>query len=107
METETQKENKVVAWEILKQLGGNRFIAMTGAKNFLRDDNKQLIAFKIGRNSKSINHVRITLNSMDTYDMEFINIRAGKIKIISEVEGVYNDQLQDIFTQKTGMYTHL
>jgi len=107
METETQKENKVVAWEILKQLGGNRFIAMTGAKNFLRDDNKQLIAFKIGRNSKSINHVRITLNSMDTYDMEFLMIRAGKITIKSQAKGIYNDQLQDIFTEHTGLYTHL
>jgi len=104
---EENKESSFSAGEILKQLGGNKFIAMTGAKNFIRDDNKKLISFKIGRNCSGINYVKITLNSMDTYDMEFINIRAGKITIKSQAEGVYNDQLQSIFTEHTGMYTHL
>lgn len=95
------------AGEVLKQLGGNRFIAMTGAKDFFKDDKKQLMGFKIGRNSKGVNYVKITLNSMDTHDMEFINIRNFKITVKSEAKGVYNDMLQEIFTQHTGMYTSL
>ena len=93
---------------VLKQLGGNRFIAMTGAKNFIRDDKKQQISFKIGKNSKGITHVRITLNSMDTYDMEFLSIRGTSMpKVKSKARGVYNDMLQDIFTEHTGLYTSL
>lgn len=95
------------AGEVLRQLGGNRFIAMTGAKNFVKDDDKQMIGFKIGRNAKNVNYVRITLNSMDTYDVEFLNINVNRVKTVSKVEGVYNDQLQEIFTENTGMATRL
>lgn len=95
------------AGEILRQLGGNRFIAMTGAKDFAKDDAKNEIVFKIGRNAKSVNYVRIKLTPMDTYDMEFLNVSVKGIKVKSKVEGVYNDQLQDIFTENTGMYTQL
>ena len=95
------------AGEVLRQLGGNKFIAMTGAKDFVRDDAQQKISFKIGRNAKSINYVTITLNSMDTYDIVFLRARAGKITVVSKVDGIYNDQLQDVFTEHTGLYTHL
>ena len=92
---------------VLKQLGGNKFIAMTGAKDFVKDESKAMIGFKIGRNCSNINYVKITLNSMDLYDLEFINIRKFKITVKNKVDGVCCDQLQDIFTQYTGMETHL
>jgi hypothetical protein len=95
------------AEQVLTQLGGNRFIAMTGAKNFVKSENDNFIAFKIGRNSKGINYVRIRLNSMDLYDMEFISIRAGVIKIKSTAENIYNDMLETAFTNHTGLYTRL
>jgi len=89
----------------LKQLGGNKFIAMTGAKQF--SFGKQGLGFRIGKNSKSINYVRVDLKSNDLYDMEFIRIRGTKIKVVKKVTGVYNDQLQKIFTKHTGLYTSL
>ena len=89
----------------LKQLGGNKFIAMTGAKQF--SFGKQGLGFRIGKNSKSINYVRVDLKSNDLYDMEFIRIRGTKIKVVKKVTGVYNDQLQKIFTKHTGLYTRL
>jgi len=92
---------------VLQQLGGNRFIAMTGAKNFQKDDKKQLLRFNIGRNAKHINWVEIRLNSMDTYDIEFLDVSIKKRKVVDKVDGIYNDQLQDVFTAHTGMYTHL
>jgi hypothetical protein len=95
------------AGEVLRQLGGNRFIAMTGAKDFVKDDKEQMIGFKIGRNAKNVSHVRIKLNSMDTYDVEFLSIRNGNVTVKSKVDGIYNDQLQEVFTEHTGMYTHL
>ena len=63
--------------------------------------------FKIGRNSKGVNHARINLNSMDTYDVEFISIRGDKMTVKSEVKGVYADMLRDVFEQHTGLRTSL
>jgi len=91
---------------ILKQLGGNKFIAMTGAKN-LGTSTKKDLSFSIGRNSKGVTHVIIKLTSMDLYDMEFINMRGPKRKVIKKVKGVYADMLQKIFTKYTGLRTRL
>jgi hypothetical protein len=103
------KEGKLtesrVAKTILQQLGGNKFIAMTGAKN-LGASNKSL-SMKIGRNSKSINYVVITLKSSDLYDVEFIRIRGAKRTVVKKLKGVYADQLQTMFTKYTGMRTSL
>ena len=94
-----------IAKTILQQLGGNKFIAMTGAKN-LGASNKSL-SMKIGRNSKSINYVVITLKSSDLYEMEFIRMRGAKRTVVKKVKGVYADQLQTMFTKYTGMNTRL
>ncbi len=94
-----------VAKIILQQLGGNKFIAMTGAKN-LGASGKSL-SMKIGRNSKSISHVVITLKSSDLYDMEFIRMRGTSRKVVKKVTGVYNDMLGKIFTKYTGLRVRL
>ena len=104
VESVNERMDKRQSAETLKQLGGNKFIAMTGAKNF--GFGSKGMVFKIGRNSKGVNYVRIDLRN-DLYDMEFIQMRAGKEKIKSKIKGVYNDQLQKIFTKHTGMYTRL
>jgi len=99
--------NEWKAEEVLKQLGGRKFIAMTGAKNFVKNDKERSITFKIPKAKSGITHVKITLTSMDVYNVEFISVRGTKIKKVKEVKGIYNDQLQKIFTQYTGLYTSL
>ena len=94
-----------VAQEILNQLGGNKFIAMTGSKNFGSD--KNTLSMKLTRNASSANYLRITLNSMDTYDMEFISVRGASRKVKKTYNGIYGDQLQSLFTEATGLYTSL
>ena len=79
---------------------------MTGAKN-LGTSTKKDLSFNIGRNSKGVTHVIIKLTSMDLYDMEFINMRGPKRKVIKKVKGVYADMLQKIFTKYTGLRTRL
>jgi hypothetical protein len=101
------KRQDFSAGTILQQLGGRRFIAMTGAKNFVKDDKNQTIMFRIPRAKEGINYVKIKLTSMDLYDMEFGMIRGMKIFKKKEYKGVYNDQLQELFTQATGLYTSL
>jgi len=100
-----------VATIILQQLGGNKFIAMTGAKNLVSDG--QSLNFKLPNNfaKKGINFVKITLMPTDTYKMVFSKITwkgyVPTVKPIQEYTDVYNDQLQTLFTEATGLDTHL
>jgi hypothetical protein len=93
-----------IATEILKQLGGNRFIAMTGAKNLI--DAGEGLRFAIP-NSNGINRVEITLEPGDTYRVTFtkFNARSLATRIVHTVGNVYCDQLQELFTNQTGLYT--
>ena len=104
-ESVNERMDKRQAGELIKQLGGNRFIAMTGAKNFVVGPKGA--GFKIGKNSKGINYVRIDLDGRDLYNMEFIQARGGNMKIKAKEKGVYFDQLRKLFTKNTGMYTTL
>jgi len=95
----------------LQQLGGRRFIAMTGAKNLTHDKNGTVLCMQIGRNSAKVKWVRITLTADDLYTMEFLGEKGrgfdSQVIEIAQYEGVYCDMLQPIFTKVTGMYTHL
>ena len=104
-----------VANTILSQLGGARFIAFTGSKNLVGDDNS--LSMKLARNKSKANRLKITLTSMDDYTMEFTrqtnghftrnyNWIDGKTETIKKLTGIYCDQLQDIFEATTGLYTH-
>ena len=95
-----------VAKEILETLGGNKFRVMTGAKNFMGFSNG--LVMKIGRNSSNSNYLKITLNSMDLYDMKFCKLtRKFEEKSVTEYSDVYNDMLTEVFEKHTGMYTKL
>jgi hypothetical protein len=98
--------NMSVAKTILEQLGGNKFRMMTGAKNFMSF--AEGLVMKIGRNSSNSNYLKITLNSMDLYDMEFAKVtKMGEKKSVTEYKNVYNDLMRGTFTAHTGMYTSL
>ena len=98
--------NLKVAETILEQLGGNKFCVMTGAKNL--GGTEDSLSMKIGRNSSNSNYLKITLNSMDLYDMEFCKLtRMGEKKSVTEYSDVYNDMLTEVFEKHTGMYTSL
>jgi len=105
--TMSAQTDKTVATEILRQLGGGRFIAMTGSKYFACDNTS--LSFKVGaRCAKGITHVKITLNSLDLYDVEFLRVWSNSpVKTIATHCGLYNDMLQSTFTKETGLYTHL
>ena len=104
---ESVNEARLDPKQLLQQLGGNKFIAMTGAKNLAVDKSKNELHMKIGRNSKSISHVIIKLTSGDLYNMEFLSIRGSSRKIKSKEKGVYADQLGKMFTKNTGLNVRL
>ena len=96
-----------VAKTILKQLGGNKFAVMTGAKNFV--DCGDALSMRIGRNKTSSNYyLKITLNMMDLYDVRFSRVSPkGGERSVTEYNNIFNDQLVEVFEKHTGMYTKL
>jgi len=95
-----------VATAILDQLGGHRFIAMTGSYNFISDTNSLLMHLR--RNRSGSQYLKITLNGMDTYDLTFTRFnRNQELIVVKELNGYYDDMLQQAFTEVTGMATHL
>lgn len=94
-----------IAQTILAQLGGNRFLAMTGASSLSYGDKN--LTFRVGKNEKKVKAVRITLQDDDTYSMEFLSIRKLEVKTLSRADMVYCDNLQEVFTNHTGLYTRL
>ena len=102
-----KEEYEFDANTLLQQLGGNKFMVMTGAKNLMVDKKEKSLHMRIGKNSKGINHVKITYMPDDTYKMDFGRIRKMDYKVVRSVTGVYAEALQDVFTEVTGMYTSL
>ena len=112
---------KTVPQIILDQLGGNRFLVMTGCHHLVGDTDRNSLRMTIPRNASRANRLEVVLKPDDTYRMEFRryreghwHIRSGKCyetKTINEdvqtFDGIYFDQLQTLFTQVTGMYTYL
>lgn len=110
-----------VAEIILSQLGGNKFIAMTGSKNFVAAGNT--LRMTLAKNASKANRLYITLGSDDLYTMHFFKYTAGgwrvnhkagtvtekkeKIEEVKTFYGVYCDQLQELFTEVTKLYTSL
>lgn len=94
------------AQTILAQLGGNRFCAMTGANSMFGDENA--LQFKIGRGAiNKANTVRVELDDNDTYTVKFYSVRGMNARQISEHSMVYADSLRSLFSEQTGMATHL
>lgn len=100
-----------VANEIMRQLGGVKFTVMTGAKHYM--GGKDFISFQLptvkNKKGQKINGFRITLDASDTYTLEalyFSGIRSYLTTVDKRFD-VYNDMLQEIFTDMTGLDTHL
>jgi len=92
-----------VAQIILEQLGGRRFSAMTGAKDFLHSDDS--LTFRLPSNfaTNGINAIRITHDASDTYTLKCWKVRGLNVKEIAEMPGIYADKLRETFTRLTGL----
>lgn len=94
-----------VAKTILEQLGGRRFVVMTGSKDFVGSNNS--LTMRLTKNKSGANKLRITLTPADTYTMEFMKFSPKHLTVttVTTREGVYCDNLQEVFTDVTGLYT--
>lgn len=101
----------MIAQTILQQIGGNRFVVMTGSKKLLDMGNG--LRMNLTRNKTQANRLEITLDrATDTYTMRFykqVMTKGFEIKIteIAQHDTVYCDMLEEMFTSVTGLYTRL
>ena len=99
-----------VAQTILAQLGGRRFMAMTGAKDFVGSDNTLTFTLPPGFAKDGINMIKISLDWTDTYTIEAAKVTmrpTPKYELIQKMDLVYAENLRSIFTKLTGLDTSL
>ena len=100
-EHSTQRRMNMIAKTILEQIGGRRFAAMTGSKDFIDMGNG--LRMSLARN--------IYDAGADLYNMRFYRRTFSKktfeckTKDIETHEGIYCDMLEEMFTMVTGLYT--
>ncbi len=93
-----------VANTIIEQLGGfGRLRAMVGAFNLVGDATSVTLRFK---GSRKTNMLKVTLNSTDTYTVEFLKYSPSKCKAttVKKTSMVYCDMLVSLFENTTGLY---
>ncbi len=110
---------------IIEQIGGNKFLVMTGSKfQYYGYDELGYIylMIKLTRNPSKAQYLKIQLNGSDLYDLTFnrikktqnpeykamgIKIYDEEIVVVKEYKDVYAENLQDVFTWVTGLLTRL
>lgn len=104
--TKFADDGRAKALVILQQLGGNMFVAMTGAKNLSTESNPPALSMKVGSGAQNkVKHLKVVLDEgSDTYTMIFFDSKGSTIK---KVDHVYAEDLRRIFTEVTGFYTSL
>jgi len=99
-----------VAETILQQLGGNHFIAMTGAKDFVFNNYSLHFRLPLVKTERgAVDCFWITIDPSDTYTVEAMHYDRKKLRVIRvcHEENVYCDKLQATFTAMTGLEMHL
>jgi len=106
----TLKTKDMIAKTILQQIGGKRFTAMTGSRDFIDMGNG--LRMSLARNKTSANRLDIIYDEgADLYNMRFYRRTFSKktfeckTKDIAVHEGIYFDMLEEMFTMVTGLYT--
>jgi len=93
-----------VAQTILDQLGGRRFLAMTGAKDLVGSENS--LAMRVP-GARKLNMVRVTLTGADDYTVETMKYRSLTVTSVATETGIYAEELRSSFERMTGLYTSL
>lgn len=91
-----------IANTILAQLGGNKFRAMTGARNLAGGDRD--LSFTLPKAAKDgINRVQIELTDENLYTVRFYRGPVLDIALVSEHTLVTDENLRELFTERTGL----
>ena len=86
--------------ETIRSQIGHQAMFMMGAKNLIAHKNG--LSFRI-RGSKAVNYIKITLNGLDLYDMEFGKIHGFNYKVVDTLNGAYDDMIHAVIERRTGL----
>lgn len=92
---------------IFKQLGGNGFIAMTGATYLVASERGLSMRLPQRSTKNRCTHVTIKLNARDLYDVEYFKMVKFEMIQIQKFEDISVSDLRNNFTQTTGLFTSL
>lgn len=73
----------MIGANILQQLGGQRFQSLTGARDFVWQNDG--IAFRVPRTGSGIAYIRITVAPNDTYSVTFLDKHSVEIVRIDDL----------------------
>ena len=107
MTDEERTERRQLAETIIRYIspqGIRGLEMMMKADNFTVLENG--ISFRF-LGSKKMNHVRITLNSMDTFDLTLGKVTAARYQEVKKLTDVYCDELGQTFRDETGLETRV
>ena len=110
-----------IAKQILSYLGGNKFVACTGCKDFMTNAEQDSLTMTIPRNGSKANRLEVKYDwGTDTFTMRFYRHSNGRFSQkkwlegkeawtppkdteLKTYDGVYCDMLRRIFENYTGM----
>lgn len=100
--------DNTVARTILAQLGGNRFLAMTGAKALVYGERSITFSLPVTMTKGKANRLTIALAPTDVYVVETLKSTvANPRKVLERENGIYCDGLRDSVERLTGLATSL
>lgn len=101
-----------IAATILDQMGGRSMVMMTGTRymNLVKDDQGNPgVEFRLpktpGFAKDSINSFRVILTPADLYDLSFARVVDGEATVVATFDGIYADQMPELFRETTGLET--
>lgn len=99
MKTELSKEIRIRRATTIKRQIGVGALMRTGARDFVCGTNGDL-SFKVGSGRGRIKSIRVSLNSLDLYDVTYeerigSGMRIGELVKSESAENVYFDSLPD------------
>lgn len=101
-------EGQEIAMNTVKILGGSgRLQVMIGANSFVYDkDGRLWFQFKM---CKKTNRVCFEVTPLDFYKITFYKFRPQLMELdkVEEIDGLYFDQIREVFEKYTGLYLSL
>ena len=100
----TREERMAIAKTIQRQLGGHRFVCMTGARDLVALESG--LQFSFPKAKQGINRVKVVLKPNDLYVMSFYKVRGCEC-VLRDMQVADAEDLQRVFTAVTGLDTHI
>ena len=118
MTTSTTEISKAIALTIYRQLGGDKFVSMTGAKNIAygcapwkgSEYDQSYLTFSIPKKKDTPNKVLISYDgALDLYNMVFfhLTLRTSKLTVFNTYEGLDAEQMVEAFEVTCKLYSRL